>query len=269
MGKTASVEDEFATVLAMAIEADRGEDIPANVVIGEGDALYTKVLPSNTIRPKSIFIVIHEDGPATFYGYQAEGVPCPEPVTVDAITRRDGWRPRATSDPKPVEGAKKVSTDEWGLWSTAAPTPAAARVTSANEDHWGIGAAADLHDEPEAALPTTDGAEDDEARDAATASVLAAMSAVQTPAQPRTAKAKDPHAWLMAGNSGSGDVAAMAQAFLAKTGTKNFSAAERSQIIAEGEGTMAGNLSSLDLAGTHYQALADMTSVTDDEMGLF
>lgn len=146
---------------------------------------------------------------------------------------------------------------------------------------------ADLHDEPEAALPTTDGSDEDgdmeQARQALLAS--AAISSETCPScglsvsvlrqdpdhcpqcgakmpsddeddTTRTAK-KDPHAWLMAGAQPSSDVANMAQAFLAnrKEALRDFSAAERKSIIDEGEGVLAGNFDGLDLSGTHYQAL--------------
>lgn len=111
------------------------------------------------------------------------------------------------------------------------------------EDQWAL--TADLHSEPEPALPATDGDDHDNDDDHQKEAV------------------KDPHAWLLKGSGKDDDVAGHAKQFLA---TKNFSAGERAQIIGEGEGSIAGNLGSLDLTGTHYQAVAD---VDDEEMGFF
>lgn len=48
-----------------------------------------------------------------------------------------------------------------------------------------------------------------------------------------------------------------------------FSAAEQQQIINEGEGTQARNLASLDLTGTHYQALAPLMEEPTDDDSIF
>jgi len=50
----------------------------------------------------------------------------------------------------------------------------------------------------------------------------------------------------------------------AKTAAAVFSRAEQDQIINEGEGSRATNLDRLDLAGTHYVQMDDMTHYNDD-----
>lgn len=114
------------------------------------------------------------------------------------------------------------------------------------------GAFADLHDEPEPALPETDGAEEeaDEVR----------------PGSPRLA-------WLMAGegqtHAENADIAAAARDTLAKLSGKVFSPAEQKQIIDEGAEVTAANLGDLDIAGTHYEALeAALSEEEEDEAWL-
>jgi predicted SprT family Zn-dependent metalloprotease len=96
---------------------------------------------------------------------------------------------------------------------------------------------ATLHDEPEGALPSTDGAEDDETE----------------PGNPTLS-------WLMTNKSTEGvdmDIAKAATNYLmTSTAVKDFTYAEQQEIISEGEGTVtARNLDRLDLSGTHYQQL--------------
>jgi 2'-5' RNA ligase len=130
------------------------------------------------------------------------------------------------------------------------------------------------HDEPEPALPVTDGAEDDEDLEdprevRASLAPTTGSSAFGVPADVQLP------AWLGgSGDSGSSrvaqskaansDIAQAAKAFLeggmdalTKQGAKVFSQAEQQAIIGEGEGERAGNLDRLDLTGTHYGPLGD------------
>jgi 2'-5' RNA ligase/GNAT superfamily N-acetyltransferase len=91
---------------------------------------------------------------------------------------------------------------------------------------------ATLHDEPEPALPSTDGADDeDDDMDIAESArrVLASMPP------------------------------------MAKAAMKTFSPAEQREIIDEGHDVRAANLDRLDITGTHYEALEAMRSESDDE----
>lgn len=139
-----------------------------------------------------------------------------------------------------------------------------------------------LHDEPEPALPYTEAEDDaqsdnpvpDVAQDYAEtqpsevtslpSQVAPAADMVMTAALPSEAS----RAWLMQGSPAkdTGDIAAAAKAFLAKTALKDFSPAEQQQIIEEGVGVQAGNLDRLQLEGTHYQALASQED--DDDFAL-
>ncbi len=117
---------------------------------------------------------------------------------------------------------------------------------------------ATLHDEPEPALPSTDGSEGDDA-ELAKAAVLDTSS----------------REWLLAGGGGSGgsqfdDFAGAARAVLAKTSMKTFNAAEQREIINEGIGERASNLDRLDIAGTHYELLeAKLQDGESDDTWLF
>lgn len=173
----------------------------------------------------------------------------------------------------------------------------------ANPLSFGAVADAELHDEPEPALPSTDGGEED----------LGVMHAFDS--QPRTASGPGAHplvvgnvlagaedsggtalgnafdtagagesvpsnvqdivarfqasaaaSKLMAGGGSkdASDIAAAAKEHLAKTSLKEFTPAERSQMINEGGGMVrARNLDSLDITGTHYEHIGD----DDDEEG--
>ena len=192
------------------------------------------------------------------------------------------------------------SGEYFGRWDFTLPGPVQggravdlfAKKALLGDSLW---ATSDLHEEPEPALPTTDGADEDATMEQARQALLAHAAiaseicphcglAVGTmrpddrcpqcggyfpepgeddpPAhEAKAAPAKDPHAWLLEGSAKDGDVAQMAQAFLAnrKEALKDFSAAERKSIIDEGEGTEAGNLAGLDITGTHYVALEQQT----------
>ena len=128
-------------------------------------------------------------------------------------------------------------------------------------------AAAVLHDEPEPALPVALGSEDE---DPAVETALRSAQAAAGLAPPHGYAGLE---WLRApASTDSGDIAAAARQFLA-TGKppsiqaqagKVFSPAEQQEIINEGEGVTASNLGSLDIKGTHYEALE--ASLTDDSL---
>lgn len=90
-----------------------------------------------------------------------------------------------------------------------------------------------LHDEPEPALPSTDGAEEEDEGQ----KLQAGLAWLQDDAPPSD-----------------GDIAHMASEFL-KHGAKAFTHAEQQALINEGEGVRAGNLDRLDITGTHYESL--------------
>lgn len=136
-------------------------------------------------------------------------------------------------------------------------------------------AAAEMHDEPEPALPRTDGAEgdDDDELD---------QKAHSTPAAKAVASAgsveeilanfqRTAGAGLMSGGSAAvasaeqGDIAQAAMAHLAKTSLKAFTPAEQQALINEGQGVTASNLDRLDISGTHYQALEALQDADDDD----
>ena len=116
-----------------------------------------------------------------------------------------------------------------------------------------------LHDEPEAALPSTDGnmVVDDEmdpqnydeiGDDAGLASQTASRS------------------WLMDGGSATqadSDIAHAARNHL-KTALKEFSAAEQAELINEGAEIQASNLDRLQIEGTHYEYLEEQLSRADE-----
>ena len=100
------------------------------------------------------------------------------------------------------------------------------------------GVEATLHEEPEAALPMTDGSREE----------VDDLFSPEAIAQRAAALGED--------NS---DIAAAADAYLAKTAVKVFSPKEQMDLIEEGavEGVTASNLDRLDIEGTHYQALEE------------
>lgn len=162
----------------------------------------------------------------------------------------------------------------------------------------------DLHDEPEPALPSTDGGEDDDALAFAPESGEADPEPEPTISEPgeqvgpETQGVVDPtvvseggvdandvagiqsRAWLLSGGSGSAsgadasnaDIAAAARQHLAKTALKSdWTLAQQKELIDEGEhdNVTASNLDLLDITGTHYEALEAklrVTDPTDDEV---
>lgn len=96
------------------------------------------------------------------------------------------------------------------------------------------GAVSSLHEEPEPALPSTDGVQ-----------VTGSLPDAST------------RAWILSDSQtqGNEEIAAMARQSLAKMAVKTFSQAEQAEIINEGEGVTAANLDRLQLEGTHYEGL--------------
>lgn len=110
------------------------------------------------------------------------------------------------------------------------------------------GPEATLHDEPEPALPATDGADE-------------VQATTELGDEPTLEQLRQGMAWLegtkdrrAAHAQENSEIAAMAKR-VAKMGMKAFSPAEQAQIIDEGEGVTAANLDRLEIAGTHYEVL--------------
>ncbi len=131
------------------------------------------------------------------------------------------------------------------------------------------GARAELHDQPEGALPSTDGdLEEPEGIEAIVAQFQATAGAVGLQAGSSNAPAS-----AQAGGDNL-DIAAAARQFL-ETGDapsmqafalKAFTPTEQAQIINEGENVRAANLDRLDITGTHYEPLeAALASADNDE----
>jgi 2'-5' RNA ligase len=156
-----------------------------------------------------------------------------------------------------------------GLTGVGSPETAASYVASL----------AELHEEPEPALPATTGEDEDEDE----ATTWSGYAGDPDP-DPRTASTTDDGevpepgsprlAWLMGSNGPApqqGDkemnIAQAAKAHLAKTALKSFTPAEQKQIIDEGsaEGVVAANLDRLQLEGTHYVALEEALQAADTE----
>lgn len=193
-------------------------------------------------------------------------------------------KPNNPSD-NPASSGWAVSGDP-GNWDQITPNPLGDRVASSEigperpagpkggsggdmppgfpemPEHDPLKAGATLHMEPEGALPFTDGDGPDLTDDEAlTPPHTASVDAIVAEFQSRAAH-------LMSGGPGAAqgdglDVASAAKAHLAKLALKDYSPVEQAMIINEGShGVRAANLDRLDIADTHYAALAD-----DDEDG--
>ena len=109
---------------------------------------------------------------------------------------------------------------------------------------------ADLHDTPEPALPTTDGADSDED----------SRSWLLNEESPQTSQ--DAPAQVSGGNPSDSDIAKNAKAYLA---VKTFSYAEQRELIDENPDAITSNILKLDLKGTHYEALEEALSMAESE----
>lgn len=139
------------------------------------------------------------------------------------------------------------------------------------------GPEATFHEEPEAALPSTDGTGDGQmSADNADAEALTPQSFTASATAPVDTLAAfqaraahlDPRRSGGGPGGPDGDIAAAARAHLAglsKTALKDFSAAERQALINEGAGVRAGNSDRLDLTGTHYAELEQLLAADDDD----
>lgn len=123
---------------------------------------------------------------------------------------------------------------------------------------------ATLHEEPEPALPTTDGADEVDP---------VASNALVPPPGSYDPRAEDDR--KRAGvEQYDGEIAAMARRVVREgvTALRDFTPSEQAELINEGLGVEAGNLDALDLTGTQYQALeasrATETATDDDELWL-
>ena len=67
------------------------------------------------------------------------------------------------------------------------------------------------------------------------------------------------------GGQGDSDIAAAAREHLAKEAVKDFTPGEQATIINEGQGVTAANLDRLDIAGTHYEPLEAALAARDEE----
>jgi 2'-5' RNA ligase len=174
----------------------------------------------------------------------------PYGATVEGLSHQTGSTPsQARQGLRSLEKARKVYYDNndniWVCYNSARYGQAL------------------IHDEPEPALPETDGGEDEEEipenlRE--TASFVAYEDI-----EGSTSKIADLRpAWLAPGaGSSDGDIAKAAREYLAKTALKVFSPAEQQMLIDEGADVVASNLGDLLLEGSHYAELE--TALKEDE----
>lgn len=136
---------------------------------------------------------------------------------------------------------------------------------------------ASLHDQPEPALPSTDGADEDFDNPAlwvveqhpATHDQIPPLSDTLSPQQftgsvqdivarfQATAGAQAINTGAGAAEQATSDIAGAAKAYLEKTALKDFTFREQQELITEGavDSVMARNVDRLDIANTHYSAI--------------
>jgi 8-oxo-dGTP pyrophosphatase MutT (NUDIX family) len=134
---------------------------------------------------------------------------------------------------KKLRAAQSSKTDDLSLDS----------VMSVYTDH----AEATLHDGPEPALPSTDGADED-------GSSILAGNSVDGPHD--TDDAQHVIAQFLA-SKGAAAIIDGDRELAAKVAMKDFSHAEQQELINEGQGDRARNFSDLKIAGTHYEKLPE------------
>lgn len=182
-----------------------------------------------------------------------------------------GWRPKPPA--KPMDGSEEnPASTGWATagdppeWDQAQNSPSLAPLTS-----WST-----LHDAPEPALPSTDGAEDvvETPGERYRAQMTPEISGDDlTPSDGRTASVSDIVARFQAtaaaaslqttgGGASDMDIAEAARAHLAgrgiqRTALKDFGPTERHALITEGTGARARNYGDLQIEGTHYAALEE------------
>jgi 2'-5' RNA ligase len=165
-----------------------------------------------------------------------------------AMVRTNGGED-VTIERESVSGDITIATaNDMSAWWTVDGAERMTNIPGIDPDSFAFEAT--KHDEPEPALPETDGGEDDDE---------------VGPGHTRLA-------WLMEGATPGGDsaeIAAAARETLAKLSGKVFTPAEQRQIIDEGDGVVASNFDALDLSGTHYEALeAALADEEEDEAWL-
>lgn len=143
-------------------------------------------------------------------------------------------------------------------WSAAPLYPLDSRV---GQTLTADGAEATLHDEPEAALPTTDGQVNADDADPEALNPMGFNAVLQD----FWAKAAHLDPRRSGATRADGDIAAAAQAHLAglgKTAAYAFTPGQRRELIEEAPEALAANSDRLDLTGTHY---ADMQQMMGDD----
>ena len=170
------------------------------------------------------------------------------------VSLETGWREDIGSGRDLAWGDLPFGTLDGGLaWAgedvgsgVGAPETAASYVAAQQVE-------AELHEEPEPALPTTTGEDEDGEPDF-------------VPGDPRLAHLMGDAPAKQQGGEDM-NIAQAAKAHLAKTALKSFTPAEQKQIIEEGsaEGVVAANLDRLDLSGTHYIALEEALQAAEAE----
>lgn len=137
------------------------------------------------------------------------------------------------------------------------------------------GSEAMLHDEPEGALPETDGertaslgdvdiAESHSVQDLADDALSPESPSIMTHGAAdivaefqRSAAAKTLMDGGPKGDTSNADIAQAAEAYLAKTAASSFTRAEQDALINESPGVQASNTDRLDIEGTHYAEIQD------------
>lgn len=112
-----------------------------------------------------------------------------------------------------------------------------------------------LHDEPEAALPETDGVIGNDELDPQGYDEIGQDADLASTTSSRN--------WLMDGSSSSKDLD-ISRAAKQHLALKEFSRAEQEELINEGEGLMASNLDRLQISGTHYEYLEERLQGADE-----
>lgn len=189
-----------------------------------------------------------------------------EPTGIDPAGPTTPWN----KDENPTSAGVLAGGEpsNWGRINSPSMYP---RLGTASE---GDGVEATFHEEPEPALPSTDGhtasmgdvdlAEtpgigtlDDDALSPENPSMQAMGVQDIVAAFQRSAGAKHLMAGSKAGDTSTSDIAGAAAAYLQKTAASatEFSLAEREALINESPGVQASNTDRLDIEGTHYAEL--------------
>lgn len=279
-------------------EASRGKtaDFSAHDPLGDFQpdppAQRPDTKPGDQENPGSTGFATAADPPA-FDAADARSMRMPEMSSWGSYSRGDFLRRIVEQYDQPHQ-RPPLAGGEWptlgDLWDTAMDL------------HRQANGEATLHEEPEPALPSTDGAEDTlvdpahqhiplddtlarpDPRDTMQpeinplemltpnqvhASVDDIVAAFQATAGARSLVA--PSQRSRKGEPSDADIASAAAAHLAKTALKDFNALEQAELIGEGgSSTRARNFGDLKIEGTHYEALdealADQEKISDTEV---